>query len=66
MLEVDDLVQPRSEQIVRTRRLVLLRSHLPSDADERIMLRQKTGISKMKLQGSAAEAHETLQSQHRP
>ena len=29
VLQVDDLVQPRPEQIVRSRRLVLLRPHRP-------------------------------------
>src|SRR6266700_4182393 len=32
VLQIDDLVQPGPEQIVRSRRLVLLRSHRPSDA----------------------------------
>src|SRR5258708_36860821 len=41
VLEVDDLVEPGSEQIVRTRRLVLLRSHRALRCANRIMLCQE-------------------------
>src|ERR1700694_573897 len=41
VLHVDDLIEPRPEQIVRTRRLVLLRSHRALRCNQRIMLRQK-------------------------
>jgi hypothetical protein len=66
VLEVDDLVQPRSNRspdLVVSGffgRIVLLRG------GNRIMFRQKRGISKMKSQVSASEAHKTLQSQNRP
>jgi hypothetical protein len=62
VLEVDDLIQPRPEQIVRTRRHVLLRSHRSPPMRQQNHASPKRGISKMKLQGSAPEAHETLQS----
>ena len=39
VLEVDDLVKPRPEQIAFTRRLVLLRSHRSLRCGQRIMLR---------------------------
>jgi hypothetical protein len=39
MHHIDDLVEPRPEQIARTRRLMLLRPHRPLRCDHRIMLR---------------------------
>jgi hypothetical protein len=38
VLHVDDLIQPRPEQIVRSRRLVLLRPHRPLRCRQGIML----------------------------
>src|SRR5258708_33205237 len=66
VLEVDDLVQPRSKQIVRTRRLGLLRSHRSPPMRQQNHASPKRGISKMQTQGSAPQAHTTLQSQNRP
>jgi hypothetical protein len=39
VLEVDDLVEPRAEQIARSRRLMLLRPHRALRCGDRIMLR---------------------------
>ena len=50
-LQIDDLVQPRSQRIDRTHRLMLLGGIVPSDATrDRASLRK--GTPKMKLQGS--------------
>ena len=42
VLQIDDLVQPRPEQIVRSRRLVLLRPHRPLRCHHRIMTDDST------------------------
>ena len=46
VLHVDDLVEPRPEQIVFTRRLVLLRPHRPLRCADRITASQAKGIRK--------------------
>src|ERR1700686_1529584 len=66
VLEVDDLVQPRSEQIARSSGLGLLRSHRSPPKRQQNHASPRRGISKMKSQGSAPEPHKTLQSQNRP
>ena len=65
VLHVDDLVQPRPEQIVRSRRLVLFRPHRPSDAPQNHGPQRK-GILKTKLQGLAFSSSQSLQSQIPP
>src|ERR1700691_188386 len=61
VLRVDDLVQPRPEQIVRSRRLVLLRSHRPLRCTTESWSAAK-GNPKTKLQASKAPNLESLQS----
>src|SRR3984885_15057285 len=61
VLHVDDLVQPRPEQIVRSRRLVLLRSHRPLRCTTESWSAAK-GNPKTKLQASKAPDLESLQS----
>src|ERR1700691_1989487 len=61
VLRVDDLVQPRPEQIVRSRRLVLLRSHRPLRCTTESWSAAK-GNPKTKLQASKAPDLENLQS----
>jgi hypothetical protein len=51
MLHTDDLIEPRSEQILFSRRLVLLRPHRPLDAAGQSPFVLK-GNPKMKLQAS--------------
>ena len=58
---VDDLVQPRPEQIVRSRRLVLLWPHRPLRCTTESWSAGK-GNPKTKLQGSDAQNIKTLQS----
>src|ERR1700745_635665 len=41
VLEVDDLIEPRPEQIARTRRLMLLRPHGPLRCSHGIIVRRK-------------------------
>ncbi|MGY4600465.1 hypothetical protein ACVWXL_008211 [Bradyrhizobium sp. GM22.5] len=65
VLHVDDLVQPRPEQIVRSRRPVLLRSHRPLRCTQNHGPQQK-GIHKPKLQGLGASSPQSLQSQMPP
>src|SRR5262249_53667293 len=60
---VDDLVQPRAEQITRSCRLVLLRPHRSLRCSDRIMLLDSRESRKRKLQASRASDTETLQSQ---
>src|SRR4051794_3836588 len=62
VLHVDDLVQPRPEQIVRSRRPVLLRSHRPLRCTTESWSAAK-GNPKAKLQGLAASTSHSLQSQ---
>src|SRR3954465_13222571 len=63
VLHVDDLVQPRPEQIVRSRRPVLLRwSHRPLRCTTESWSAGK-GNPKAKLQGLAASTSHSLQSQ---
>src|SRR6185503_5199003 len=70
VLEVDDLIEPRPEQIARSRGLVLLRPHrssLRSNQPERENHDFRfEGILKMRLQGSEASNAKTLQSRTRP
>src|ERR1700685_1992016 len=61
VLQVDDLVQPRPEQIVRSRRLVLLRPHRPLRCTTESWFAAK-GNSQTKLQASKAPNLESLQS----
>ena len=61
VLQVDDLVQPRPEQIVRSRRLVLLWPHRPLRCTTESWSAGK-GNPKTKLQGSDAQNIKTLQS----
>src|SRR3954454_21816036 len=65
VLHVDDLVQPRPEQIVRSRRPVLLRSHRPLRCTTESWSAAK-GIHKRKLQGLGASSPQSLQSQMPP
>src|SRR5215218_644330 len=65
VLQVDDLVQPRPEQIVRSRRLVLLRPHRPLRCTTESWSERK-GNPKTKLQGSGVSSPKSLQSQMPP
>src|SRR4051812_16917916 len=65
VLQVDDLVQPRPEQIVRSRRLVLLRPHRPLRCTTESWSAAK-GNQQMKLQGSDTQSIKTLQSENDP
>src|SRR5262245_55100751 len=60
---VDDLVQPRAEQITRSCRLVLLRPHRSPPMRRPNHASRFEGIAKTKLQASRASDTETLQSQ---
>src|SRR3954469_24389965 len=62
VLQIDDLVQPRPEQIVRSRRLVLLRPHRSLRCTTESWAAGK-GNPKAKLQGLAASTSHSLQSQ---
>src|SRR5262245_51971487 len=62
VLHVDDLVQPRPEQVIRSRRLVLLRPHRPLRCATESWLAAK-GNPQTKLQGLAASTFQSLQSQ---
>src|SRR3954471_6472280 len=62
VLQIDDLVQPRPEQIVRSRRLVLLRPHRSRRCTTESWSAGK-GNPKAKLQGLAASTSHSLQSQ---
>src|ERR1700734_1335469 len=65
VLQVDDLVQPRPEQIVRSRRLVLLRSHRPLRCTTESWSAGK-GNPQIKLQGLGVSSSQSLQSQMLP
>src|SRR5204863_9991147 len=65
VLHVDDLVQPRPEQIVRSRRLVLLRPHRPLRCTTESWSTGK-GNPKTKLQGLGFSSPQSLQSQMPP
>src|SRR3981189_259008 len=65
VLQVDDLVQPRPEQIVRSRRLVLLRPHRSLRCTTESWPERK-GNPKTKLQGSGVSSPQSLQSQMPP
>src|SRR5829696_8863998 len=65
VLQVDDLVQPRPEQIVRSRRLVLLRPHRPLRCTTESWSERK-GNPKTKLQGFGFSSSQSLQSQMPP
>ncbi len=62
MFEIDDLVQPRAEQIAR--RLVLFGRTVPSDVTTESRFARK-GNPKTNLQGSGTSSPKTLQSQIR-
>src|SRR6185503_17437538 len=62
VLQVDDLVQPRPEQIVRSRRLVLLRPHRPLRCTTESWSTAK-GNPKTKLQGLTLSSPQSLQSE---
>ena len=60
VLEVDDLIEPRPEQIARTRRLMLLRPHRsPSDAAPNHCSSQK-GIPKNEIASFQAQQPQKL------
>src|SRR5579872_4960120 len=63
VLHVDDLVQPRPEQIVRSRRLVLLRPHRPLRCATESWSATK-GNPQTKLQGLELPSPKSLQSQN--
>src|SRR4029077_3013592 len=65
VLHIDDLVQPRPEQIVRSRRLVLLRSHRPLRCTIESWPAAKEN-PQMKLQGLEFTSPQSLQSQITP
>ena len=65
VLHVDDLVQPRPEQIVRSRRLVLLRPHRPLRCTTESWSAAK-GNPQTKLQGLGVSSSQSLQSQMPP
>src|SRR5260221_14570519 len=65
VLQVDDLVQPRPEQIVRSPRLVLLRPHRPLRCTTESWSAAK-GNPKTKLQGLGVSSSQSLQSQMPP
>src|SRR6202020_75505 len=65
VLQVDDLVQPRPEQIVRSRRLVLLRPHRPLRCTTESWFAAK-GNPQTKLQAFGFSRSHSLQSQMPP
>ena len=65
VLQVDDLVEPRPEQIVRSRRLVLLRPHRPLRCTAKSWFAAK-GNPQIKLQDSVLPSSKSLQSQTPP
>lgn len=65
VLHVDDLVQPSPQQIVRSRRPVLLGRILLSEAQQNHVPSQK-GNPQTKLQDSDARSIKSLQSQNSP
>src|SRR6267142_1429200 len=65
VLHVDDLVQPRPEQIVRSRRLVLLRPHRPLRCTTESWSAAK-GNPQTKLQGFGVPSSQSLQSEMLP
>ena len=65
VLQVDDLVEPRPEQIVRPRRLVLLRPHRPLRCTTESWSAAK-GNPQTKLQGLGLSSSQSLQSQMPP
>src|SRR6478609_8699354 len=65
VLHVDNLVQPRPEQIVRSSRLVLLRPHRLLRCTTESWSERK-GNPKTKLQGSGVSSPQSLQSQMPP
>src|SRR6476660_7823424 len=65
VLHVDDLVQPRPEQIVRSRRLVLLRPHRPLRCTTESWPAAK-GNPQTKLQALRVSSAQSLQSQTPP
>src|SRR6202011_1257082 len=65
VLQVDDLVQPRPEQIIRSRRLVLPRSHRPLRCTTESWSEGK-GNPQIKLQGLGVSSSQSLQSQMPP
>src|SRR5258705_6214911 len=65
VLHVDDLVQPGPEQIVRSRRLVLLRPHRPLRCTTESWPEAK-GNPQTKLQGLGFSSSQSLQSQMPP
>src|SRR5260370_418148 len=65
VLQVDDLVQPRPEQIVRSRRLVLLRPHRALRCTTESWSAAK-GNPQTKLQGFGFSSSQSLQSQRPP
>src|SRR4051812_28827875 len=65
VLHVDDLVQPRPEQIVLSRRLVLVRPHRPLRCTTESWSAAK-GNPKTKLQGLGVSSPRSLQSQMPP
>src|SRR5437867_1113447 len=65
VLQVDDLVQPRPEQIVRSRRLVLLRPHRPLRCTTESRSAAKRN-PQTKLQGLGFSSSKSLQSQMPP
>src|SRR5271170_6282574 len=62
VLQIDDLVQPRPEQIVRSRRLALLWPHRPLRCTTESWFAAK-GNPKSKLQGLGLSSSRSLQSQ---
>src|SRR5258708_18929867 len=65
VLHVDDLIQPRPEQIVRSRRLVLLRPHRPLRCTTESWSAKK-GNPQIKLQDFGLSSPQSLQSQTPP
>src|ERR1700678_3746844 len=65
VLQVNDLVQPRPKKIVRSRRLVLLRSHRPVRCTTESWSAGK-GNPQIKLQGLGVSSSQSLQSQMLP
>src|SRR4051795_11797762 len=65
VLQVDDLIEPRPEQIVRSSRLVLLRPHRLLRCTTESWSEGK-GNPKTKLQGSGVSSPKSLQSQMLP
>jgi hypothetical protein len=62
LLHVDDLIQPSPEQIVRSRRLVLLRPHRPLRCTTESRTSPK-GNPRTKLQGLGFSSRQSLQPQ---